>query len=222
MTGQTGPGADAGRWLRRGWWLVLATLGYNVVESAVGVWAGTRADSIALLGFGLDSLLELVAGAALAWRLGRALRQTRVPGVGADPAADTDAPAERLALRVVGATFLALALYVGVEAVRAFAGDVAPRTSAVGIVLAAASLLVMPGLAAAKLRVAGRLGSRALRAEARETLACAYLSLTLLLGLGAHAAFGWAWADPAAAALMVPWLVREGLESLGGEEEDEE
>jgi len=135
--------------------------------------------------------------------------------------------AERLSLDIgrclagagfVGLTFLALAAYVVVQAALNVASGDRPESSTVGIVLAAASLVVMPLLAWAKLRTAAGLGSGALRAEARETLACAYLSFTLLLGLTLNAAAGWWWADPVAALFMVPWLIREGLEGVRGED----
>ena len=188
-------------------WLVAATLAYNVIEAVVAVWAGTEAGSIALLGFGLDSVIECVAAAVLLWRL-------RVESSSDDP--ERIEAAERRAHRFVGLTFLALAAYVVVQAVVTLVSGDRPASSVVGIVLAAASLVVMPLLAWAKLRTAAGLGSGALRAEARETLACAYLSLTLLLGLTLNAAAGWWWADPVAALLMVPWLLREGLEGLRG------
>ena len=119
--------------------------------------------------------------------------------------------------RVVGGTFLALAAYVTVQSVSALWQQEAPRESWIGIALASASLVIMPLVAWGKLRAAREIGSAALRAEAKETLACSYLSFALLLGLVANAAAGWWWADPVAALAMVPWLVREGLEGLRGE-----
>jgi divalent metal cation (Fe/Co/Zn/Cd) transporter len=195
--------------IHRALWLVTLTLAYNVVEAGVALWAGTEAGSIALFGFGLDSVIECAAGATLLWRLSVELR-------GADK--DRVEVAERRAHRLVGATFLALAAYVLVEAVVTLLGADRPAASTVGIVLAAASLVIMPLLAWAKLRTAASVGSGALRAEARETLACAYLSFTLLVGLGLNAALDWWWADPIAALAMVPWLVREGIEGVRGEE----
>lgn len=195
--------------VRRALWLVGATLAYNVIEAVIAVWAGLEADSIALLGFGLDSVIECAAAAVLLWRL-------RVESSSDDP--ERIETAERRAHRFVGLTFLALAAYVSVQAVVTLVSGDRPESSPIGIVLAAASLVIMPLLAWAKLRTAAGLGSGALRAEARETLACAYLSLTLLLGLTLNAAVGWWWADPVAALLMVPWLVREGLEGLRGED----
>jgi cation diffusion facilitator family transporter len=190
-------------------WLVGATLAYNVVEAVVAVWAGTEAGSIALLGFGLDSLIEIAAAAFMLWRLSLEF---------ANADEERIERAERRVHRVVGITFLALAAYVLVESILTLVSADRPESSRVGIVLAAASLVVMPVLAWAKLRAADRLPSAALRAEAKETLACAYLSLTLLVGLVLNEALGWWWADPAAALLMVPWLVREGIEGVRGEE----
>lgn len=197
---------------RRALWLVLATAAEALAEAGVSLWAASRAGSVALLGFGLDSIIELAASVVLAWRLSHELR-----GAGAQHLHRV----EHRAHRFIGYTFLGLAAYVTVEAVGALRGGRAPATSIPGIVLAAAALVIMPVLAVAKLRVADRLGSRALRAEAKETLACAYLSFALLLGLGAHALLGWGWADPVAALLMVPWLVREGLEGLESDDADD-
>jgi divalent metal cation (Fe/Co/Zn/Cd) transporter len=194
--------------LRRALWLVALTLAYNVVEAAIAVWAGTEAGSIALLGFGLDSVIECAAAAVLLWRL-----TVEVRG-GDEERVET---AERRSLRFVGLTFLALASYVLVESILTLSSGDRPSSSLVGIVLAAVSLMVMPLLAWMKLRTARRLGSAALEAEAKETLACAYLSFALLVGLALNAALGWWWADPVAALAMVPWLVREGVEGVRGE-----
>ncbi len=196
-------------WPRIALWLVVATMLYNVVEAGVALWSGTEANSIALLGFGLDSVIETLAAAVLLWRLA-------VEARGADSEA-----VERLEQRVhifVGITFLVLALYVTSEAVWTLWKQTAPDASAIGIVLAVASLIIMPLVAWGKLRAAREIGSAALRAEAKETLACSYLSFTLLLGLVANAKAGWWWADPVAALVMVPWLVKEGREGLSGEE----
>ncbi len=197
--------ADRVRWARRGIWLVAGTMAYNSVEAFVALWAGLVAGSIALVGFGLDSMIEMAAAAVVLWRMaieGRGANAERVRG------------AEARVRRFVGATFVVLAVYVMARSVRALLTHDIPSESTVGIVLAAVSLSVMPLLAFGKFKVASALGSHALRAEAKETLACSYLSFCLLLGLAAHAIRGWWWADPAAAALMVPWLVREGVETL--------
>jgi divalent metal cation (Fe/Co/Zn/Cd) transporter len=195
-------------WARIGLWLVAATLAYNAVEAGIALWAGGGAGSIALVGFGLDSVIECAAAAVLLWRLALEAR-------GADHCQLERA--ERRAHRFVGGTFLALALYVTAQAVRTLWTRAAPGESLAGVLLALASLVIMPLVAWGKLRAAREIGSGALRAEAKETLACSYLSFALLLGLGANAAAGWWWADPLAALAMVPWLVREGLEGVRAE-----
>lgn len=206
--GEQALGAPTRDWARIALWLVGATLAYNVLEAAIALVSGTSAHSIALLGFGLDSGIEVAAAAVLLWRLAQEAR-----GAGAEALERT----ERRVHRFIGATFLALAVYVSVEAWTTLWSRSAPGESLVGIALACASLVVMPLVAWGKLRAAKEVGSAALRAEARETLACAYLSLALLLGLVANAAAGWWWADPVAALFMLPWLILEGVEGLRGE-----
>lgn len=201
-------GTRAERWLRIGRRLVGVTMAYNGIEAVLAVAAGIAARSIALVGFGLDSVIELAAASVLFWRLGLERRGA--------PAAEVER-GERRVLRFVGGTFLALAVYVVAQAGWILWRQAAPEESPLGIALAVASLIVMPLVAWGKLRAAREVGSSALRAEARETLACSYLSAALLLGLAAHALAGWWWADPLAALLMVPWLVREGLEGLSGD-----
>lgn len=186
-------------------WLVASTLVYNVIEAVIAIWSGAEAESIALFGFGLDSVVEFAAAGIVLWRL-------LVEARGADAA--TVASTERWVRRFVGATFWLLALYVTAQAGVTLWRQQAPEASTIGIVLAIASLSVMPLLAWGKMRVARQLGSAALLAEAKETLACSYLSVVLLVGLAANAAAGWWWADPAAALLMVPWLIKEGREGL--------
>lgn len=190
-------------------WLVACTLAYNVIEAGVAIASGARAGSIALLGFGLDSVIECAASGVLLWRLS-------VESRGADH--EQVEASERRVRRFVGITFLTLALYVLAESGLSLHARAHAAESAIGIALAIASLVVMPILSILKLRQAARIGSRALRAEARETLACAYLSAALLLGLVANAVAGWWWADPLAAIAMVPWLVKEGIEGLRGED----
>jgi divalent metal cation (Fe/Co/Zn/Cd) transporter len=198
------------RWMRRSLWLVAGTMVYNALEALVALWAGVSAGSIALVGFGLDSVIELAAASVVSWRILIEMR-------GEDSQRVTRA--ESRVRRFVGATFLVLAAYVLIQSAWGlWAGD-APEESIVGLVLAVVSLVVMPLIAWGKLRAADAIGSGALRAEAKETLACSYLSFCLLFGLAANAAFGWWWADPLAALLMVPWLVREGLE--GFEQDDD-
>ncbi|UCG87658.1 MAG: cation transporter, partial [Gemmatimonadota bacterium] len=180
---------------------------YNAAEAAVALWAGMRGGSIALVGFGLDSVIELLAATVVLWRMSLEVR-----GEGAHRVE----LAERGVHRLVGVTFFALAVYVLIQAAWLLWTSRAPAESLVGIVLAGLSLTVMPLVALGKLRVARVINSAALRTEAKETLACSYLSLCLLLGLVANALLGWWWADPVAAVLMVPWLVREGREALEG------
>jgi divalent metal cation (Fe/Co/Zn/Cd) transporter len=200
-------------WLRRAARLVGATALYNLVEAGLAIGAGVAAGSIALVGFGLDSVIELSAGVVVFRRL-----QLEARGVSAARLAGT----ERRVRRFVGVTFFLLAAYVVIQAVVVLALRAAPAESRLGIGLAIASTIVMPAIAWGKLRAADALGSRALRAEAKETLACAYLSIALLLGLAANALLGWWWADPAAALLMVPWLVHEGREALEDECDDDD
>lgn len=195
--------------MRIGLALVIATMAYNVVEAGVALWSGAQSDSVALVGFGLDSIIECIAAGALLWRLWVEAR-----GVGGERLERT----ERRVHQVVGGTFIVLAFYVTGQAGWTLWQQEAPKGSAIGIALAVASLIIMPLVSWGKLRAAREIGSAALRAEAKETLACSYLSFALLLGLVANAAAGWWWADPAAALLMVPWLVKEGREGLSGEE----
>ena len=195
-------------WRRIGIWLVSVTLVYNVVEACLAIWFGSEAESIALLGFGLDSLIETAAATMLLWRLGLEAR-------GSD--AERIEKAEHLVHRFVGVTFLLLATYVTTQSIWTLGAGEPPAESWVGIVLAGVSLVLMPLVSWGKLRAAREIGSASLRAEAKETLACSYLSFTLLLGLGANAVAGWWWADPVAALAMVPWLVKEGREGLRGE-----
>lgn len=181
-----------------------ATMAYNSLEGVLAIGAGLLAGSVALVGFGADSLIEFTASVTALWRL-------RV-----DHHAQRRAQAEARALRVIGACFVALAVYVGVEAARALWGRRAPDHSVVGMGLAVASLGVMPLLAGAKRRVALQLQSGALVAEAKQTMICTYLSAILLLGLLLNAALGWWWADPVAALVMVPLIAWEGIEGLRG------
>jgi divalent metal cation (Fe/Co/Zn/Cd) transporter len=188
--------------LRRGRKLEYFTLGWNMAEAAVAIGAGWLASSIALVGFGVDSLIECTSGAILLWRL-------------ASPAHDESR--ERLALRLVGVSFFLLAAYVCFEAVKSLVTSETPETSVPGIVLAAVSLIVMPLLARAKRKVAADIASHALVADSRQTDICAYLSAILLGGLALNAIFGWWWADPIAALIMVPIIAREGFEAWQGE-----
>jgi divalent metal cation (Fe/Co/Zn/Cd) transporter len=192
-------------WLQRGLLLEYFTIGWNSIEALVAIIAGWLAGSIALVGFGLDSVIESVSGAILLWRLKRELMGTT---------GEKAEEVERKALKGVGLTFWLLAAYIAYESIEKLVAKEAPQTSAVGIVLAIVSLIVMPLLAWGKRFVAERIESRALEADAMETVICAYLSFTLLLGLTLNALFGCWWADPVAAMLMLPVLVKEGHEAI--------
>lgn len=200
--------AARARLARRGRWLAVATLGYNSLEGLIAVTAGLAASSVALVGFGVDSVLEVSAALAALWRL----RAERFPD------AARREQAERITHRIVGALFLALAAYVAVDAAAALWHRTAPETSRVGLVLTALSIVVMPVLARAKRGVAAALSSNALAAEATQTQLCAYLSAIVLGGLALHAVLGWWWADPVAALAMVPIIAKEGIEGVRGEE----
>lgn len=188
--------------VERGRRLEYITVGWNLLEGAIAVGSGIAAGSISLLGFGFDSFIEVTSGAALVWRMsgGAADRERR----------------EARALRVVSACFLALAIYVAAEAATDLWSRKVSAASPVGIVLAAASLVVMPLLSRAKHRIARALGSRAMHADARQTDFCAYLSAILLGGLILNAALGFWWADPLAGLLMTPIIAREGVAALRG------
>jgi cation diffusion facilitator family transporter len=191
--------------IRRGLRLEYFTLAWNSLEALVAIVSGLFAGSIALVGFGFDSVIECASGAALIWRLrsdhDHANRERH----------------ERLAVRLVGASFLLLAIYIAYEAVHTLIRHEAPEKSLPGILLAIASLIVMPLLARAKRRVASALNSGAMQADSRQTDLCAYLSAILLGGLIVNALFGWWWADPVAGLIMIPIIVREGIEGLRGE-----
>jgi divalent metal cation (Fe/Co/Zn/Cd) transporter len=188
--------------VRAGRRLEYFTLGWNLIEAAIAVGAGLAAGSIALVGFGVDSVIESISGSVLLWRL---------------QAHQAGERRERLALKLVGVSFLLLAAYVAIDAAKTLLQREAPHASMVGIVLSVASLIVMPLLARAKRRVAARLESRALHADSHQTDLCAWLSAILLGGLTLNALGGWWWADPVAALLMVPIIAREGIEALRGQ-----
>lgn len=178
------------------------TIGWNVIEALVSVWAGVAAGSTALVGFGIDSVIESSSGAVLLWRLRE----------GGDHMAR-----ERLALKLVGVSFLALAAWVAYESASSLLAREATDVSYPGIVIAALSLVVMPLLARRKRRVATSISSRALESDSRQTSLCAYLSAILLGGLVLNAALGWWWADAVAALAMVPIITQEGVRALRGE-----
>jgi len=196
--------------LRRGLRLEIVTVLWNALEGVVAVAAGTVSGSVALIGFGVDSFVETASAIVVGWRL-RAELQGR--------SAEASERLERVALRIAGALLLVLSAYIAIDAGRRLLGfGSEARASLVGIILTSVSLVVMPFLGWAKLRTARALNSRALRADSYETIACAWLSLTTLVGLVLNALFGWWWADPLAALCLVPLIVREGLEGLRGEE----
>ncbi|SED63950.1 Cation efflux family protein [Amycolatopsis tolypomycina] len=186
---------------RRVRWLVAATITYNVIEAIIAISAGTIADSTALIGFGLDSVIEVASAAAVAWQFS-----------GKDPEAR-----ERTALKVIAVSFFALAGYVTVESVRALFGGAPAEESTVGIVLAGVSLLVMPLLSYVQRRAGRELGSASAVADSKQTLLCTYLSGVLLVGLLLNAWFGWSWADPLVALVIAAVAVKEGREAWRGE-----
>ncbi|MFL5906436.1 MAG: cation transporter [Solirubrobacterales bacterium] len=191
-------------WLvRRAKLLAWLGIGWHAIEAAVAVAAGVAAGSIALVGFGADSVIESVAGVVLLWRFGGERHSSEA--------------AERRAHRLIGLSFYVIAAYVATEAIRQLTGGSHPEASWVGIGLAAFTLVAMPPLASAKTRVADRLGSAATRAEGRQNMLCAYLSAALLVGLGANALAGWWWADPATALLIAAVAVNEGREAWRGD-----
>jgi divalent metal cation (Fe/Co/Zn/Cd) transporter len=187
---------------RKGRRLEYFTLGWNLSEAVVGISAGVIAGSISLIGFGVDSIIESLSGASLLWRLQRH---------------EADEKREQLALKLVGISFFVLAAYVAAGAAKTLIQREPPHASIVGVCLAAVSIVVMPLLARAKRRVAARLKSRALVADSRQTDLCAYLSGILFVGLGLNALFGWWWSDSIAAILMVPIILREGIEAFKGD-----
>jgi len=197
--------------LRRGIALEGITVGYNALEGIVAIVAGIAAGSVALTGFGVDSVIEVTSGVLLWWRLRAELGVARVgPAV------------EARAARWAGVLLLALAVFIVVESGRRLLTSDRPGESVVGIVVTALSLIVMPLLARAKLRLAASLQSRAQLRSAYETLVCAWLSATTLLGLGLNALLGWWWADPVAALAMLPLIVREGIEPWRADASEEE
>ena len=191
--------------VQRGRRLEYFTIAWNSLEGIVAVLAGVFAGSISLVGFGADSFIEVTSGAALLWRLSLDAETRQRERI------------EKLTLRIVGVCFLALAAYVGYEAVSTLVGKRAPEHSLPGIILACVSLVVMPLLSRAKRRVAALLKSAALNADAKQTEFCTYLSAILLGGLLLNAALNLWWADPVAALIMVPIIAKEGIEGLRGD-----
>ncbi|WP_336203730.1 cation transporter [Nonomuraea sp. LPB2021202275-12-8] len=181
--------------------LVAATITYNVIEAAVAITAGTIASSAALVGFGLDSIVEVASAAAVAWQFSATDHEAR----------------EKTALRVIAISFFALAAYVTFDAVRALLGGGEAEHSTPGLILAAASLVIMPFLSAAQRRAGRELGSASAVADSKQTLLCTYLSGVLLVGLALNSLFGWSWADPIAALVIAAVAVKEGREAWRGD-----
>jgi divalent metal cation (Fe/Co/Zn/Cd) transporter len=181
--------------------VVAATITYNVVEAIIALTAGAAASSSALVAFGLDSGVEVLSAAAVAWQFSAADPERR----------------ERTALRLIAVSFFGLAVFVGVDAVRSLVGLREPESSPVGIALAAVSLAVMPALSWFERRTGTELGSASAVADSKQTLVCSYLSAALLVGLVLNSTLGWAWADPIAALVIAGFAVREGREAWRGE-----
>jgi divalent metal cation (Fe/Co/Zn/Cd) transporter len=186
---------------RRIRWFVAATISYNVIEAIIALTAGAEASSTALIGFGLDSVIEVSSAAAVAWQF-----------AGRDPEAR-----EKVALRVIAFAFFGLAAFVTVDAVRSLLGGGQAEHSTAGMMLAAASLAVMPLLSYGQRRTGRELGSRSAVADSKQTLLCTYLSAVLLIGLGLNSLFGWTWADPIAGLVIAGVAIREGIQAWYGD-----
>ncbi|QTJ68028.1 cation transporter [Rhodococcus sp. ZPP] len=202
--GMRPPGLSADRrqlLSRRIRWLVAATISYNVLEAVIALTEGARVSSAALIGFGLDSVIEVSSAFAVAWQF-----------AGKDPEAR-----EKIALRIIAFSFFGLALYVSVDALRSLVGLDEAQHSSIGIGLAAVSLAVMPVLSWAQRRAGRELGSLSAVADSKQTLLCTYLSAVLLVGLLVNSLFGWSWADPIAALVIAVIAVKEGLNAWKGE-----
>jgi divalent metal cation (Fe/Co/Zn/Cd) transporter len=191
--------SEAASLLARGRRLEYLTIAWNSFEAVVALASGMMAGSVALIGFGLDSVIETASAFIVLWRFRGSERR------------------EQTARRLVGVCFLLLAAYVAIESLRTLWMRAQPERSVPGILIAVAAIIVMPLLGRAKRRVAGELKSEALHSDSRQADFCAYLSAILLAGLLLHAAFGWWWADPVAALVMVPIIAREGVQGLRGE-----
>lgn len=180
---------------------VAATITYNAIEAVIAITAGTMASSAALVGFGLDSIVEVLSAAAIAWQFTARDPETR----------------ERTALRVIAISFFALAIYVTIDAALSLTGVRQAEHSPIGIVLTAISVLLMPALSFAERRTGRELGSASAIADSKQTLICAYLSAAVLIGLLLNSLFGWTWADPIAALVVVGFAVKEGIEAWRGD-----
>jgi divalent metal cation (Fe/Co/Zn/Cd) transporter len=202
MSAPTPTGARRGQLNRRSLRLAYATAGYNLAEGVVAVAAGAAASSTALIGFGVDSFIEVSSALVVIWQF-----RSRVPE-----------DRERRALRLIAVSFFALAGWIGVDAVRSLLGHGEAQPSPVGIGIAAVSLVVMPALVWAKRRTGRELGSATVVADSTQTLLCTYLSAILLVGLTLNAWLGWSWADPVAALVIAAVAVREGVAAWRGEQ----
>ncbi|MCY4625432.1 MAG: cation transporter [Chloroflexi bacterium] len=193
--------------------LVLVTVGlvWNLVEAVVALWAGAAAGSVAMLAFGLDSIVEFLAGGVLVWQLKMRLDESQAEA------------AERRAQRLLGLSFFLLAGYIVLHSGANLVGWLPePQPSLVGIAIVVASAVVMSALYVAKMRIAARMQSRSLRAEAMESLFCDLQDVTILVGLGLNSLFAWWWADPVAALFLVPFFLKEGRENLSGHDDEDE
>jgi divalent metal cation (Fe/Co/Zn/Cd) transporter len=192
------------RLVRHGRWLEYFTIAYNSAEGLISIIAGWLAGSVSLVGFGLDSIIEVTSGAAVLWRLHHDFNESRREAM------------ERITLRIVGWCFIALAVYVAVDSGWSLLQQQKPERSIPGIAVAAVSVVVMPLLARAKRRVAEGIESAAMRADSRQTDFCTYLSAILLGGLLLNAVLGWWWADPVAGLVMAPIIGKEGMDGIRG------
>ena len=196
--------SDRSQLVQRGRALEYITVGYNTLEGLVSIIAGLIAGSVSLVGFGLDSFIEVTSGTALLWRLHHDWNEARREAI------------ERITLRIVGLCFIALAVYIAFDSGLTLARHEKPERSIPGIAVAAVSVVVMPLLARAKRRVAEGIDSAAMRADSRQTDFCTYLSAILLGGLLMNALLGWWWADPVAGVAMVPIIAKEGVDAVRG------
>ena len=201
LTPQPLPAVRRAVLVRRIRWIVAATIGYNVVEAIVALTAGTVASSAALIAFGLDSIVEVLSAAAVAWQFAAPHPERR----------------ERVTLRLIAVSLFGLAAFVTFDAVRSLLGFADPQHSPVGLVLAAVSLVIMPVLSYLERRTGRELGSASAVADSKQTLICAWLSAALLVGLALNATLGWAWADSIAALVIAGFAVREGVEAWRGD-----
>jgi divalent metal cation (Fe/Co/Zn/Cd) transporter len=195
---------EVSRLQRRGFWLEYASMAWMTVEATVAIISGILASSIALIGFGLDSVIEFFAAAVVVWQLRGNVSEER----------------ETWALRLIGGTFFALAAYLTIESLTDLVSQHRPEQSTAGIAVTAAALVVMPLLALAKRRTGQLLGNRTLIADAAESAFCAFTSAAALLGIGLNAWLGWWWADPAAALVIAGLAVREGIEAWAADDDD--